>query len=470
MALPHRPWQNRLAQMATAVPTAPQTEPPPPNPRPSRLSQGLAAFQHRNFRLFFTGQFVSVTGTWIHRLAQSWLVLTLTPSAFALGLVSALQFLPILLLGLAGGIVADRFPKRNLLVATQSAAAVQAAFLAALVWFGHVELWHVYVLALGLGTVNAFDMPSRQSFVVEMVGKEDLVNAVALNSAVFNAARLIGPALAGFILAAFGVAVCFAINSVSYLAVIAGLLLMRIERRERQRSRGGFSQLREGLDYVRRTPPVLMTIVLVGAVATFGMNSNVWVPLLAKKEFEVGGSGFGILFAALGLGSLIGALGLAFLGREPRRGVLLAGASAMGLFELVLALAGAIPLSLAAALIILPGIGLAMTTTTSMANSFVQSTVPDALRGRVMSVYMTVFAGTVPFGALLTGTTAKFFGTPASIAIGGLVTLIAAGWIAWYSGVLGHRVPRERPTAIPPVPRAERPPGSRSSASASGHD
>ncbi|MGH2557977.1 MAG: MFS transporter [Thermomicrobiales bacterium] len=459
--------------MATA--SSISADPVLPEPPPSRLPQALSAFRHRNYRLFFFGQLISVTGTWMQSLAQAWLVLTLTSSAFLLGLVAVFQFTPILLLGLVGGVIADRVPKRNLLVATQTCAGIQASILATLVWTDRVELWHVYVLAFGLGTVNAFDMPTRQSFVFEMVGKDDLVNAVALNSALFNAARLVGPAVAGVILATVGIAICFAINAVSYIAVIGGLLMMRVTRRAVARKRGGLGQLREGLGYVRQTPAVFLPIILVGFVATFGMNFNsVWIPLLAKKEFDVGAGGFGVLMAALGIGSLCGAVLLAARAKRPRRSVLFGVAIAVGAIELMLALAGAIPLPLGAALVILPVLGFSTTTMMAMANSTVQTNAPDELRGRVMSVYMTVFGGTAPFGALLAGTTAKFLGTPASVAIGGFVTLFAAATIAITSGSIPWPVNR-RPVVASPVPRTDPPPGDppparREAAPASGHD
>jgi MFS family permease len=388
------------------------------------LPSGLAAFRHRNYRLFWFGQLVSVTGTWMQTLAQAWLVLTLTSSAFLLGLVSVFQFTPILLFGLFAGVLADRLPKRNLLVGTQAFSSLLAALLAVLVWTERVELWHVYSLALGLGIVNAFDMPARQAFVVEMVGKDDLPNAIALNSSLFNAARIVGPAIAGVLLAAFGPAICFALNSASYLAVIAGFLMMRLGPRSAPRGRG-LTQLREGLAYVRATPDILRTILLVGLIATFGMNFNVWIPLLARFDLDGGASGFGLLMSAMGVGSLTGALTLAFLVRRVQRWMLFSTATALGVLNLVLALAGAIPVAIPVAMVVLVLLGFAMTTTMAMANTTVQTTARDELRGRVMSVYMTVFAGTAPFGALIAGAIAGRFGTPASLLVGGLVTLTA---------------------------------------------
>lgn len=409
-----------------------------------RLPHGLAAFRHRNYRLFWFGQLISVTGTWMQSLAQSWLVLSLTSSAFKLGLVSVFQFAPILLIGLFAGVVADRVPKRRLLVVTQACSGVLAGVLATLVLTGRVELWHVYALALGLGVVNAFDMPTRQAFVVEMVGKDDLMNAIALNSSLFNAARIVGPAIAGLLLALFGPGICFLINAVSYIAVIAGLLMMRLERREVAVAGRGLRQVREGLSYVRATPAVLLPVVLVGVVATFGMNFNIWIPLLAKQDFGAGASGFGLLMSASGFGSLVGALALAFFAQGPRRVLMLGAAAALGALELGLALAGAIPLALPVAMLLLAGIGFASSSTMATANTTVQTNSPDELRGRVMSVYMTVFAGTAPFGGLVAGATAGRFGAPASLAVGGGVTILAAGAAALSTRVAGSPALRKR--------------------------
>src|SRR5262245_11535078 len=400
------PKRTECMSSTTALPTA------------RRLPRGFSALRHRNYRLFFAGQLISVIGSWMQTTALSWLVVSLTGSAFKLGLVNVCQFAPVLVLGLFAGVVVDRVPKRTLLLATQSAAAVFAAVLAILDGGGHVQLWHVYVLGLGIGVVNAFDMPARQAFVVEMVGKEDLTNAIALNSSIFNAGRLIGPAIAGVLVASFGTALCFALNAISFLAVIAGLFLMRITPVRVERTGTGLSRLREGLAYVRSTPIVLTTVVMAGFVATFGMNFNVWVPLLAKQEFAVGADGFGIMLSALGLGSLGGALSLAFFGRGARPGVMLTTAAVMGIAELLLAIAAGLSAPIVVALVLLPVMGFAMTSTMAMANTTVQTSTPNDLRGRVLSVYLTVFAGSAPFGALLAGGAASQFGTATSIAIG----------------------------------------------------
>ena len=453
----------------TSAPTASAV---PPGTKPgdaaTGLRRGFAAFRHRDYRIFWFAQLVSLTGTWMQGLAQSWLVLSLTDSAFQLGLINVCQFGPTLLLGLVGGVVADRIPKRRLLLATQAVAGGLASVLALLVATGRVELWHIYVVALALGVVNAFDMPTRQAFVVELVGKADLMNAVALNSALFNTTRIIGPAIAGILLAQVGPAACFVVNAVSYAPVLLGLAVMRVKPLVDVKGRTGLERLREGLAYVRASPAVLLPIVLVGFVATFGMNFNVWVPILAWHDLAIGAGGFGLLMSAMGIGSLTGALALAFGGRRPRRGPMLGAAVAFGLLEGGLAAAAAIPLHVTVAVLLLTGIGFAMSTTMALANTTVQLTAPDELRGRVMSIYMTVFAGTMPIGALLTGLTAHYFGTPSSIAIGGSV-VVAAGagcWALaagrWLPGGEGSVRPQPSPGSVPP-PRSEHPvPGTQS--------
>jgi len=363
-------------------------------------------------------------------LAQSWLVLSLTSSAVALGLVSVFQFAPMLLFGMFAGVLADRVPKRSLLVTTQAIAMVLATILAVLVATDRVELWHVYALALGLGINNAFDMPARQAFVVDMVGRDDLSNAIALNSSLFNAARIVGPAIAGLLLATLGAAFCFGINAASYLAVIAGLLMMRITPQPSSNRGRGLTQLREGLNYVRRTPEILRPVMLVGLVATFGMNFNIWIPLLAKQDFDGGAGAFGLLMASSGAGSLIGALALAFVVRNVQRWMVFVAATSMGIFNLALALSGAESVAVPVAMGVLALVGLSSTSMMAMANTTVQTAAPDELRGRIMSVYMTVFAGTAPFGAVIAGLTADRFGAPVSVAVGGVVTLAAVATIA----------------------------------------
>lgn len=368
-------------------------------------------------------------------IAQAWLVLTLTNSAIKLALVNVLQFAPILVFGLVAGLIADRFPRRSILVATQAIAALIAVTLTLLTWSDSVQLWHIYALALGMGIVNAFDMPSRQAFVGDLVDREELPNAIALNSSLFNAGRLIGPAIAGILLAAYGPALCFAVNAISYIAVLASLLLMSIPKMiERSRSAKRLAQIREGISYVRNTPAVALTMTMVALVGIFGLNFNVWMPLLAKNDFQTGAGGFGVLMAVLGLGSLVGALLLAFRVRsaEPRR--MLATGALLGGAEIILGISAIVGLSFYLALGVVMVLGFAMTSTMAMANTIVQSSTPAELRGRVMSVYMTLFAGTAPFGALLAGAIADFVSAPASIMIGGILTISVVGYLIVKSG------------------------------------
>lgn len=422
----------------------------------ARLPQGLAAFRHRDYRIFWFAQLGSLTGNWMQNLAQAWLVLTLTDSPLQLGLIGACQFGPSLLFGLPAGVLADRVAKRSLLLATQTVAAALTTLLAVLVVTDAVQLWHIYAMALGLGLVTALDMPARQAFVADIVGRDDLMNAVALNSASFNTTRVVGPAIAGVLLAQVGAAVCFVLNAASYLPVVVGLAAMRTQGAPAVDAGGRASpldRLREGLAYVRTTPAALLSIGLVGVVATFGMNFSVWVPLLARREFDAGPSGFGILMSSMGVGSLIGVLTLAFRARRPRRGVMLTTAGVFGALLGVLAVVASVPLPFVVALPLMAGVGCAMSTTMATANTLVQTAVPDALRGRVMSIYTTVFAGTLPIGSLIAGATSTALGTPASIGIGGAIVLVAALAAAGGWGVVG-RLATAAPTAAPaPFPR-----------------
>src|SRR2546425_6565645 len=282
------------------------------------LLRTFVALRHRNFRLFWFGQMISLTGTWMQTIGQAWLVLQLTQSAWLLGIVGALQFLPVMLLSLFGGVLADRVPKRKVLLFTQSFAMLQAAVLWTLVATGEVRLWHVLVLATLLGLTNAIDMPTRQAFVVEMVGREDLPNAIALNSSLFNLARIVGPGIGGIIIAWAGVAPLFLLNAISFIAVIIGLALIDMNHLYALAKRPNVSldtvkqstlqSLREGLAYVIRTPSVLLIIAVVGVISLFGINFNVILPLFATDVLHAGPEGFGFISAAFGLGSLFSAL------------------------------------------------------------------------------------------------------------------------------------------------------------------
>jgi MFS family permease len=400
------------------------------------------ALKHRNFRFFFFGQLISVTGTWMQTLAQAWLIVTLVGSDQAivyLGLLGAVQFLPVLVLGLFGGIIADVWPKRRTVIGTQMAAGLLALTLGGLDYFHVVAVWHIFVLAFLLGVVNALDMPTRQSFVVEMVGTDDIANAVALNSAVFNGARIVGPALAGVLIGVLGTALCFVLNGLSYGAVVISLLAMRDSellpsaRLAVPRSLAAIREnLGEGLRYVWRTPVVLLAITVIGFVSTFGMNFNVVLPVMAARVLNVGSNGLGLLFASMGAGALIAALAVATLAR-PRLRVLIGGGMALGAAELVLASTTAFPVALAA--VFFCGVG--AIATAASANSLIQIIVPGPLRGRVMSVYTTVFAGSSPIGNGLTGGVGGLWGTPAALVMNGAICFGAQA-VAGAAVLRGH--------------------------------
>ena len=393
---------------------------------------GWRAFRHRNYRLFFGGQAISLVGTWMQQVAQGWLVLQLTRDPFALGLVAAAQFTPVLVLGLFGGLVADQLPKRRVLIVTQTVAMGLAFALYALTASGSVQVWQVLVLAVALGASNAIDMPVRQAFAAEMVGREDVVNAVGLNSALFNASRILGPALAGLTIGVFDISIAFLINGISFLAVIASYFFMHDEelrpapRMDRPSSIGDvLGAMAEGLRYVRATPMVLLSVTVVGLAATFGMNSSVLAPPLAQDVLHSDATGFGFLMAAAGIGSLVAALGVAF-GARARPAAMAWGSVLLGIAGIVLGFSRSFPLSLVA----MVALGFGMIAMAATANSTIQLTVPDRLRGRVMSVYTTVFAGSTPIGGLLLGAVASGFGVPIAYIVGGLITVGVGVWAA----------------------------------------
>jgi MFS family permease len=396
--------------------------------RPRRLARAKAAsaFWHRNYRIFFVGQAVSLIGTWVQQVAQGWLVLTLTNDPFWLGVVAGAQFLPVIVLGLFAGVLADVLPKRQTLLVVQVVMMALAIVLTVLTLAGVVEVWMIIVLALLLGCANAVDMPVRQAFAIEMVGARDVGNAVAINSAMFNGARVIGPAVAGLTIAAFGMATAFALNALSFLAVIVSLAVMRDHELHRPRliprprSVGAVVEnLAEGLSFVRRTPIVLLAVTTVGLTATFGMNFQVVIPPLAQDALGSDAAGFGFLMAASGLGALAAAIGLVLSGR-PRPIRIALGAIVLGIASLLLATSTSYPLSL---LLMVP-VGAGGIVMAATANATIQLAVPDGLRGRVMSVYTTVFSASMPVGGLLMGVLASSIGILEAIAIGGALSLL----------------------------------------------
>ncbi len=384
----------------------------------------LRALRHRNYQLFFAGQFISLTGTWMQGAAQSWLVYRLTGSARLLGFVAFSSQIPVLLLSLIGGSTADRHNRRCIVIGTQIAAMVLAFTLAALTLTGRVQVWHVFALAGLLGVVNAFDIPTRQAFVMDMVGREDLINAIALNSLMINGARMVGPAVAGVLVASIGEGWCFLANGVSFLAVIAGLLMMTgIAQTHASRTGSALGSIIEGFRYIQRTRPVRALLLLVGLVSLLGVPYAVLMPIFADQILHGGSRGYGILMGASGFGALMGALVLAAKKNIQGLGHWMAfAATGFGVSLILFSCSRSFWLS---ATLLLPA-GFCMMIGLASANTLIQSLVPDHLRGRVMSVYSMMFLGMVPFGSLLAGTLADHLSAPATVAIGGTACITAA--------------------------------------------
>jgi len=411
--------------------------------------------KHRNYRLYFTGQAISTSGTWVQNVAQAWLVLQLTHSATAVGLLAACQFGPFAVLGLVGGALVDRLDNRRTLIGTQSAAMVLAGVLAGLTLAHVVTVWEIDVIAAAYGTVIVLDTPARQAFTMQMVGRSELPNAIALNSSIFNASRIMGPGIGGLIIAGAGVGVCFALNSASYVAAVTCLLLMdpaELYRPVQRHSRSLLRDIRDGIAYARRTPPVLLVLVMMLFVATMAINFNVLLPVLAAHTLHQDAQVFGVLSACFGAGAFCGALLAASLGRASWR-VVLGGACGLGVFELLLAPQH----NLGAAIALLVVTGTCFSLYTSNSNSTLQLATPDHLRGRVLSLYAYVFFGTAPLGGLLAGWLADHGGTLLALLVGGGVALVTAvgGAAYWRSALVpARRAPgselwaQEKPAAL----------------------
>ncbi len=412
------------------------------------FSRTFASLALYNYRLFWFGQLISLSGTWMQTTAQAWLVLKLTNSPVALGTVTLLQFLPITLLTLFGGVFADRFPKRAMLFVTQSVATVQALLLAFLVLTNTVQLWHIYLLALLLGIVNAFDNPTRQAFVSELVGRDHLQNAVALNSSLFNMARIIGPALGGIVISVVGIGQAFLFNGLSFLPVILGLVLMRsreFQPAERPARGNVFRQVGEGIQYAVRTPDIFLILLTMAIVGTFGYNYGTILPLLAKYALNAGAEGLGILTSAVGVGSLVAALAFASA-RRTSQVVLLGAAIIFAVLLVLVGLSTSLPLTLGL-LVLMGAVGIVYT---ASSNTGLQLSAPGPLRGRVMSLYFLLFAGTTPIGGFLVGVLTAQFGVQVAIVILGaacLVGVVGAGIYGWRSQARARRR-----TTTPPLP------------------
>lgn len=403
-----------------------------PPARGTGFARGFVAMTHPNYRRYWFGQIGSLVGAWMQSVTLPWLVLQLGGSPMQLGIVMALMFGPSMVIAPLGGVLADRVDKRRTLVAANFVAMLQASTLFVLAFTGVVEIWHVYLLALVAGFVNAIEMPVRQAFVAELVPRSDLVNAIALSSTSFNLSRVVGPAIAGVTIAIFGVAVNFGINAVSYLSVIIGLLRIETDQLHREPRPASFPSVRhslaEGVRYARATPTVLWPLILLGGMSMLAMNFQTLLPIYSRDALGLDSGGYGAIFAVMGAGSLVGSLALAFAtSQRPIIRLIIGGGAAFLAMAFMLGFVRS-PL---VAFALVAGIGLASMLMVNTINVTIQNSVPDALRGRVMSLYVTVFAGSAPLGGLFAGFLAQTLGAPAAFSIGAALAsgvLVLAGW------------------------------------------
>ena len=393
---------------------------------------GFGAFAHRNFRLFFIGQGISLVGTWMQNVGEGWLMLTLTNSPFYVGLTAALSSVGVLLFSLYAGVIADRVDKRRFIILMQLAFMIEAFTVSILIWTNAIAVWQVLVLATTLGIASAFDIPMRQAFVVEMVGKDDLMNAIALNSSLFNAARVIGPAIAGLLIGTVGIAWCYFLNGLSYIAVIAGLLMMRLPSDPRpSKTTSAWTGFREVLVYLRNDRRLRVLMILTAMLSVFGFPYIAMMPVFARDVLNRGATGYGALTSSIGIGAVVGALGIALASARIRaRGrLMLIGGTAFGILLILFSASRVLALSM----VLLALAGCAMIVNNAITNTLIQTTAPDHLRGRVMGFYSFVFVGMAPFGAFLFGVVAEHVGVPVTIAAGGAIVILAvtmAGWLA----------------------------------------
>jgi MFS family permease len=395
-----------------------------PGSSSSRLALAVRALRHRNFQLFFAGQLISLIGTWMQTVAQSWLVYRMTNSTLLLGVVGFSSQIPVFIMAPVGGIVADRHNRHRVVIGTQTASMILAAILATLTLTHRVQVWQIMALAAGLGIVNAFDIPARQAFLIDMVGREDLMNAIALNSSMFNGARIIGPAISGILVASIGEGWCFFANAVSYIAVIVGLLLMRIVHPAKLATQGSpLENIMEGFAYARNTGPIRAILLLLGLVSFVGMPYTVLMPVFADQILHGGARGLGILMGATGIGALLGAVSLAAkIGLRGLGKIIATCAAGFGVSLILFSFSRIFWLS---TLLLVP-VGFFMMVQMAASNTLVQSMVPDRLRGRILSVYSMMFMGMAPFGALAAGTVAHHLGAPWTVALGGVACFAGA--------------------------------------------
>jgi MFS family permease len=383
----------------------------------------FSALYYRDFRLFWFGQLVSLSGTWMQSVAQGWLVYSLTKSSFYLGLVAAAGSLPILLFTLVGGVAADRFRKRNLLLMTQALSIIPALLLGVLTNINLIAVWQVALLAAFLGTVNAFDIPARQSFFIELVGKSNLMNAIALNSAAFNGARMIGPVIAGMTIASLGLPACFYLNALSFLAVIIALYKIKIKGDIEERPKGFLGDFAEGIKFIKSNSDIYSIIFLIAVFSLIGIPFVTFLPVFAVEVLKAGPRGFGFLVGATGVGALSAALFLSFIGDVEKKNRFISISALCFSFSLfIFSISKVFYLSV----ISLIFVGWGVVSLFATANSFIQLSVPDSLRGRAMSVYAFVFLGTAPIGNSLLGALADFIGAPRAIGISALICIISS--------------------------------------------
>ena len=429
----------------------------------------LRALRHGNYRLFISGQLISLIGTWMQSVAESWLVYRLTGSAVLLGVVAFANRIPVLLFSTVGGALADRYNRQHIVIATQVASMCLAGMLAFLTLSGLVQVWHLMAIAAALGIVNAIDIPARQSFVVQLVAREDLQNAIALNSSMFNGARVVGPAVAGVLVATVGEGWCFFGNALSYVAVIVGLLMIRVSPSPRaERPQSAFAHVAEGFRFALGSRPIRALLLLLGLVSLMGSPYAVLMPIIADQSFHAGARGLGILMGASGVGALIGALSLAR--RTTLRGYGRSIAyAAIGLGTSLVAFSMAGQLWLAVALLM--PVGFAMMTQMAASNTLIQSMVPDALRGRVMAIYSMMFMGMAPVGALLAGILAERLGAAPTVALGGGFCIAGGLLLLWrLPGIRGDTrqlILDQQSLALPQSPAGAEPAQARLSGSSS---
>jgi MFS family permease len=415
-----------------------QTEPATPTPG-RELPYALRALRHRNFCLFFIGQFISRTGFWMQGMAQGWLVYRLSQSSFMLGLVAFAGQFPALILGLFSGVVADRFDRYRIVMLTQVLQMLQALTLGVLTLGGWITVWEVFFLALFYGAVQAFEMPARQTFLQEIVGKEDLNSAIALNSALVNGARILGPALAGALVAKAGEGMCFSINGVCYLAIIGGFLAMRLPPRvatvPATTTASTWAFIHEGVFYAIHTPAIRLLLMLIGLISLLSTPYSVLMPVFAKDILHGGPGGMGLLMGAAGAGAVIGSIFLARHEGTDKLGRTMA-------FALVRFGVGLVLFSLSRnlwlSLLLLSLVGSGFMVPMSAANTLLQILTPDHLRGRVMSLFLMMFMGTAPLGSLLTGSLARHLGAPLTVGLTGVCCLGTAVWFAWRMHILSE--------------------------------